>query len=82
MAKVVLPHEVARTFAGGIAEHQVAAGDVRELLDNLDTLFPGIGERLRLRMAVAIDGEIFQDPFIEAIRPHSEVFFLPAIEGG
>lgn len=82
MAKVVLPHEVARSFAGGIAEHQLAASDVRELIDQLDVLFPGIGERLRSRMAVAIDGEIFQDPFVEVIRPHSEVYFLPAIEGG
>jgi molybdopterin converting factor small subunit len=82
MAKVVLPLEVARAFAGGIKEISVDARDVRELIDALDLRFPGIGERLRTRMAVAIDGEIFQEPFVEAVGERSEVFFLPAIEGG
>ncbi len=82
MAKVVLPHEVARSFAAGVTQHEIAASDVRDLIDRLDATFPGIGERLRSRMAVAIDGEIFQDPFLETIRAQSEVFFLPAIEGG
>jgi sulfur-carrier protein len=82
MAKVVLPLEVARAFADGAREHAVDAHDVREVIDSLDQRFPGIGERLRTRMAVAIDGEIFQEPFIEAVGAKSEVFFLPAIEGG
>lgn len=82
MAKVVLPLDVARAFAGGQKEVSVDARDVRELIDALDQRFPGIGERLRTRMAVAIDGEIFQEPFIEAVGATSEVFFLPAIEGG
>jgi hypothetical protein len=33
-------------------------------------------------MAVAIDGQIYQDPFLEPISPNSEVFFLPRIGGG
>ena len=82
MAKVVLPLEVARTFAAGVREVEVPARDVRELIEALDERFPGIGARLRTRMAVAIDGEIFQEPFIEAVRERSEVYFLPAIEGG
>ena len=30
----------------------------------------------------AIDGEIFQDPYLEPIEPDSEVFVLPKIGGG
>lgn len=82
MAKVVLPLEVARTFAAGVAEHEFAVKDVRELMRTLDERFPGIAARLERGTAVAIDSEIYQDWFLEPIGPHSEVRFLPAIEGG
>jgi hypothetical protein len=35
-----------------------------------------------LNMAVAIDGEIIHDPFLEAVGPDSEVHFLFRISGG
>ncbi|MGR8920416.1 MAG: MoaD/ThiS family protein [Gammaproteobacteria bacterium] len=82
MAKVVLPLEVARAFANGVTEHEVEAGDVRALVSALDQRFPGIGDRLRTGLAVAIDGEIFQDWFLQHVAANSEVYFLPAIEGG
>lgn len=82
MAKVVLPIEVARTFADGVREHQVDAGDIRQVVKALDATFPGIGDQLRTGLAVAIDGEIFQDWFVQKVQPGSEVYFLPAIEGG
>ena len=82
MAKVVLQSNVAEKFADGITEHEFAANNVRRLLKVMDERFPGIGKYLSNKTAVAIDGEIFQDPFLEAIEPHSEVYFLPMIEGG
>ena len=82
MAKVVLPLDAARTFANGETHVEVEAVDVRSLLKALDLRFPGIGQRLRTGTAVAVDGEIFQDPYMERVRPDSEVYFLPAIEGG
>ena len=82
MAKVVLQTEVAREFADGQAEVEIDAGNVRELLKRLDERFPGIGARLKERTAIAIDGEIFQEPFLQSIRANSEVYFLPMIEGG
>jgi molybdopterin converting factor small subunit len=78
----VLPVDAARAFAAGETELEVPARNVRELLAALDERFPGLGPRLRTRTAIAIDGEIFQDPFLEPVRPDSEVYFLPAIEGG
>ena len=33
-------------------------------------------------MAVAIDGQIYQDALLEPIGPDSEVFVLPQIAGG
>ena len=82
MAKVVLPLDAARAFANGETHVEVEAIDVRSLLKALDLRFPGIGQRLRTGTAVAVDGEIFQDPYLEVVRPDSEVYFLPAIEGG
>ena len=82
MARVILPLDAARAFADGVSQLEMDAADVRKLIQALDDRYPGLGQRLRTRTAVAIDGEIFQDPFLQTIRPDSEVYFLPAIEGG
>jgi len=41
-----------------------------------------MGERLLTNTAVAIDGEIFQEPYLEPVYKESEVHFLPMIGGG
>ena len=82
MAKVVLQAEVARDFTDGQADIEIMADDVRQLIKQLEEIYPGIGERLHNRTAVAIDGEIFQDPLLQPIQENSEVYFLPMIEGG
>lgn len=82
MAKVVLQSDVARRFADGNLEHEFSADNVRRLIQAMDERFPGIGKYLSNKTAVAIDGEIYQDPFLETIEPDSEVYFLPMIEGG
>ena len=55
---------------------------MRRLIAALEQRFPGIGPELEREMAVAIDGQIYQDPFLERIAPDSEVYFLPRIGGG
>ncbi|MFP6781368.1 MAG: MoaD/ThiS family protein [Gammaproteobacteria bacterium] len=82
MAKIVLQSEVARDFADGQAEHEILADNVRQVIKQLDAKFPGIAARLNDRTAVAVDGEIFQDPFLQEVQPHSEVHFLPMIDAG
>jgi molybdopterin synthase sulfur carrier subunit len=82
MATVVLSHELSQQYAGGQTQVEVEASDFRSLVKALDALYPGLGPELRVGLAVAIDGEIFQEPFLEPIQPNSEVYFLPAIEGG
>ena len=82
MAKIVLQSEVARDFADGQVEHEILADNVRQVIKQLDAMFPGIAERLNDRTAVAVDGEIFQDPFLQQVQPNSEVYFLPMIDGG
>ncbi len=82
MARVVLTSGLSDHFTDGKTEFEVEAKDFRSLVLVLDERYPGLGEHLEAEMAVAIDGEIFQDPFLEPIGPQSEVYFLPKIGGG
>ncbi len=82
MVRVVIPTGLAKQFSGGVSEIDVDGGTVRELIKNLDERYPGIGRTLSEEMAVAIDGEIFQDPLLETVNNDSEIFFLLQIGGG
>ena len=82
MAKVVIPIDVAKALSNGEPEHVVKGDNLRALLKNLDSSHPGMKERLENGFAVAIDGQIYQDWFLQEISPDSEVHFIPAVEGG
>ncbi|MEN3975882.1 MoaD/ThiS family protein [Emcibacter sp. SYSU 3D8] len=83
MAKVVLPGDLGRRFAGGEVEIRVEGDNVRRLIRALEERYPGIAEVLESdAMAVAIDGVVYQDAFLEEVGAESEVYFLPAIRGG
>jgi molybdopterin converting factor small subunit len=48
----------------------------------LEARFPGLGKQVEDSMAVAIDGEIFQDAYGAELRPQSEIVLIPKIAGG
>jgi hypothetical protein len=80
VATVTLPDDwVAVT--GGTRVLEIAADNFRDLRLRLTAQWPDLGGLLD-RCAVAIDGQIYQDAFMEALEPDSEVFFMPRIEGG
>ncbi len=87
MARVFIP-TMLQPLAGGIKEVQVYAGNVRQAVDELEQLFPGIKARLveenkiRSNLAVAIDGEVGRLGLLEKLGENSEVHFVPAISGG
>lgn len=81
MAHIVLSDEFGRQFTGGQTHFELQVSTVRQLVRALDALFPGIGKKLEAS-AIAIDGQIIATPLLEAIKPDSEVCFLPAIRGG
>jgi hypothetical protein len=68
-------------YTRGVRQAHVVASNYRELLIDLDQQYPGIREKLD-KASVAIDGQIYQDAFLEPLERHSEVHFLPRIEGG
>ena len=80
MARVVFPDHLL-SVTGGVRELEIRAGDVRELLLLLAERFPGSEETLT-KSAIAIDGQIYQDAYLEPIGDDSEVFFMLRLEGG
>ncbi len=81
MAEVFFPDEL-RKYTNDEPRVAVAATNFRELVAALDEIYPGIASVVSEGMAVAIDGEIIHDPYLEPIGPHSEVHFLHRISGG
>jgi molybdopterin synthase sulfur carrier subunit len=82
MPKVVITGDAGRRFTGGRSELEVAATTFRRLVLELDQRFPGLGRQVEEGMAVAIDGEIFQDAYAAHLRPDSEIVLIPKIGGG
>jgi sulfur-carrier protein len=81
MARVVLVGNLAQ-LTGGVAEFQLSATSVKQLFEQLTARHPAIGPHLEEGVAVAIDGQIYQDALFQPIAADSEVFLLPQIAGG
>ena len=82
-AHVVLSSGFSRRYTEGAREFDVEAKTMRDVILALDKLYPGLGEHLREETTVAIDGEIHDQPtYFQKLRPGSEIFFIPKLEGG
>ena len=68
--------------AGGLTELEVEANTFRRMVLELDRRFPGLGRQIEESIAVAIDGEIFQDAYLAQLKPESEIYLIPKIGGG
>jgi molybdopterin converting factor small subunit len=82
VTRIVAACSSCRAFTGDITEFDVDARTVREAVRELDRRYPGLGEHIERRMAIAIDGEIHQDALFAPLAPASEVFLIPKIGGG
>jgi molybdopterin converting factor small subunit len=82
MPRVVVTGANARRFTGGASEFEVEADTVHRMIAELDRRFPGLGRQIDEGMAVAIDGEIYQDAYQARLEPDSEVVLIPKIGGG
>jgi sulfur-carrier protein len=81
MAQVTLIGNL-RQFTGGETEMTVDAATVRQLFQKLGARFPDLAPHLEGGLAVAIDGQIYQDALFQPIAANSEVHILPQIAGG
>jgi molybdopterin converting factor small subunit len=82
MARVILTGTLGNRYTGGETRLQVAATNVRELLRTLERSYPGLGAEIEQALALAIDGEIFQEPYLEPLHETAEVVVLPKIGAG
>jgi molybdopterin synthase sulfur carrier subunit len=77
-----------QSMTGGTKEVEVKAANVRQIIDRLEELYPGIkdrlveGGRIRPNLSVAVDGEVARLGLLEKVGENSEVHFVPAIGGG
>ena len=75
-------------LSGGVKQIDIEARNVRQIVDELERLYPGMKERLvedgRLRpnVSVAVDGEVARMGLLEKVGDAGEVHFVPAIGGG
>jgi molybdopterin converting factor small subunit len=81
MAHVTLTGNL-RQFTGGVAQLDLEAANVRQLFTRLGQRFPALAPHLEQGLAVAIDGQIYQDALLQPIEADSEVHVLPQIAGG
>ena len=68
----------------------MAGQTIRQVIDNLDRVFPGLKMELydaeedlvMPGIAVVVDGETSQLGLLEHVQEDSEIHFLPALGGG
>lgn len=87
MPKVFVP-TMLQSATGGVKQVDVEARNVRQVIEQLEEMFPGIAGRLmedgeiRSNLAVDVDGEVARMGLMQRVGKTSEIHFVPAIGGG
>ena len=68
--------------AGGQTEFEIEAANISEMLARLGEQCPALRPVLAKGVAVAVDGRVYRGAFLQPIRPDSEVYVLPPLQGG
>ncbi len=87
MATVILPRSLVALFADAERRTSVEAATVNELIDRLDSRWPGLRDRvcdagptIREHVNVFVDGE--RASLTTPVGPASVVHVIPAVAGG
>lgn len=81
MARITLSSSLA-PFTGDVLALELDVANVRQLFQMLGERHPELRPHLEAGIAVAIDGEIYQDALLQPIARDSEVILIPKIAGG
>jgi sulfur-carrier protein len=81
MARVFLSNDM-QSGTGGLDVVVIEAPRVHELIGALVARFPHLTLEMFSGLAVAIDGEIYNDADYQPLKADSEVHFVPRIAGG
>lgn len=71
-----------KAIAGEGGPFEIDAHNIRSLLRAVAARFPDLSEAIEGGVAVAVDGQIFQDDWLAELKADSEVQILPPIAGG
>ena len=77
-----------RDLTNGQRSLSVEGDTIRQVIDNLDVLYPGLkerlcdGERLRPSIAIVVDGNTSTLKLRHKLKESSEVHFVISISGG
>ncbi len=69
-------------YTRGEVRIAIEAANVRQLFEALGVRFPDLRAQLDNDLAIAIDGEIYQDALLQPISGTSEIYVFPKIAGG
>lgn len=87
MPRIFIPPAL-RPVVDGRDVVDVDAATVRQAVDELDRLYPGVkqrlcdGDELRSGTTVAVGGSVGSLGLLQRVQPDDEIHFLPAIGGG
>jgi molybdopterin synthase sulfur carrier subunit len=87
MATVYIPPPL-QVLSGGVTQVTIEATTVRQVVERLESLYPGMAEALvedgdlKPHIAVAVDNEASILGMVERVHEDSEVHFIPALGGG
>jgi len=87
LAKIFIP-TMLQSLTAGVKQVDLDARNVRQIIERLEELYPGMKDRLvedgeiRSNLAIAIDGDVAIMGMLEKVGENSEVHFVPAIGGG
>lgn len=87
MATVFIP-SLMQSLTEGKSQVQVEGSTVRQIINNLDSEYPGVkarlvdDDRVKPNISVAVDGEVTPLGMLQRVGENSEVHFLPALGGG
>ena len=87
MPIVAIP-SLLRNLTNGKDSVTVPGATVREVIDNLETRYPGMkarlceNDRIKPGLAVYINGLLTRGSILESVDADAEIHFLPAIGGG
>ena len=82
LAHVILSSALCRPFTGDVEAIDIDAANIRQMIRRLNARFPGFGDFIDQRMAIAIDGTIYQNAWGQTLAEDSEVYLIPRIAGG
>ena len=87
MATVYIP-TLLRHLTDGIDQIQISGQNIGQVIDGLDSRYPGFkkrlidGDEIHAEIAVIIDEEVVDRDLLEVVHQDSDVHFVPSVSGG